>query len=95
MAAVIEASCKLKGSPVGTGEAYDTYRDFCAKAGLRPLSARAFTDLLTELDMYSLLRCRVISRGRRGRTTEITHDLPDELVEKIREVILMHFELRG
>ena len=45
--------------------------------------------------MYSLLRCRILSRGRYGRTREIVLDLPDELVGKIREAILMNFELRG
>jgi len=44
---------------------------------------------LDELDMYSLLRCRVLSKGRYGRTREITVDLPAELTEKIHETIAM------
>ena len=95
MAAVIEACRRAGTKPVGTGDAYDTYKGFCAGAGLRPLSGRAFGDLLTELDMYSLLRCRVLSRGRYGRSRQITLELPEELVGKIREAILMHFDLRG
>jgi len=95
MAAVIDACQKAKDVPVGTGNAYDAYRRLCGRASLGPLSGRAFGDLLTELDMYSLVRCRVLSRGRYGRTREIILDLPTELVEKIREAILMHFELRG
>jgi len=50
-------------------------------------SGRAFGDLLDELDMYSLLRCRVFSKGRYGRTREISVDLPEELTEKIDETI--------
>jgi Cdc6-like AAA superfamily ATPase len=63
--------------------------------GTPAVSGRASADMLTGLDMYSLVRCRVISRGRRGRTREITLELPEELVGKIRKAILMHFELRG
>lgn len=95
MAALIEAASEARGRPVGTGEAYDTYKAFCNRAGLRPLSGRAFGDLLAELDMYSLIRCRVLSRGRYGRTREISLDLPEELVTKVRETIWAQFELRG
>ena len=50
--------------------------------------------LLAELDMYSLLRSRVLSRGRYGRTREILLDLPEELVEKMLSTIRMNFERR-
>ena len=43
--------------------------------------------------MYSLLRCHIVSRGRRGRTRQITLELPEGLVEKIQGTILMHFNL--
>ena len=95
MGAVIEACRRAGDKPVGTGDAYVAYKAFCTKAGLRPLSDRAFGDFLSELDMYSLLRCHIVSRCRRGRTREITLELPEELVGKIREAILVHFELSG
>jgi archaeal cell division control protein 6 len=95
MGAIIEHSRHVKGAPIGTGEAYDAYRAFCDRAAIRPLSGRAFGDLLAELDMYSLLRTRVLSRGRYGRTREITLDLPDNLVQKILETVLTNFELPG
>ena len=82
------------GMPVGTGEAYDAYKVFCGRIGLRTVTGRAFADLLAELDMYSLLRSRVLSRGRYGRTREILLDLPEELVEKMLSTIRMNFERR-
>ena len=94
MAAVIKASEKAKGKSIGTGEAYDAYRTFCEKAGLRILTGRAFGDFIAELDMYSLVRSRVLSRGRYGRTREIVLDLPPGLVDKIHERILLSFELQ-
>ncbi len=94
MAAVIEATRKSKGGSIGTGEAYDAYKGFCLRVGLRPLTGRAFADLIAELDIYSLLRSRVLSRGRYGRTREIVLDLPYELIEKIYVEILLNFEIR-
>ena len=94
MAAIIQASRQSKKGTIATGEAYDAYRCFCDRTGLRPFTARAFGDLLTELDMYSFLRCRVLSRGRYGRTREISLDLPEELVANIHTTILASFDLR-
>ena len=94
MAAVILATRQTKKPALATGEAYDAHKAFCEKVHLRPHTARAFGDLLTELDTYSFLRCRVLSRGRYGRTREIALDLPHELVEDISSTILMSFQLR-
>ena len=93
MAAVIEASQRTGGS-LGTGEAYDSYRRFCDRTTLHPLTGRAFGDLLAELDMYSLIHSRVLSRGRYGRSREIIVDLPGPLIEKIRETVMLSFDLR-
>ncbi|MCY2952678.1 MAG: hypothetical protein NTU53_12010, partial [Planctomycetota bacterium] len=73
--------------PVGSAEAYSEYKLVCDRASLRPLSPRAFADLLAELDVYALLRTRVMSRGRYGRTREIFVDLLDELVARIRDTV--------
>jgi len=95
MAAIIEAFGQANKKPVGTGEAYDAYKVFCGKTGLRTLTGRAFGDLIAELDMYSLIQSRILSRGRYGRTREIILDLPSELMEKIYETILLHFDMNA
>jgi len=94
MAAVIEATRRWRGRPIGTGEAYDAYKSFCQRAGLRAQTGRAFGDLVAELDMYSLLRSRVLSRGRYGRTREIVLDLSEEVVGKIRDMIRLNLGTR-
>ena len=91
MAAIIQAA--KHNTPIATGDAYDAYKTFCNKAGIRPLTARAFGDLLSELDMYSFLRSRVLSRGRYGRTREIVLELPSEMLNKIYQTILANFNL--
>lgn len=93
MAGVINAIRQRRGASVGTGDAYEAYLEFCNAAELRALTGRAFGDLLMELDMYSLIRSRVHSRGRYGRTREIVLGLPEELVEKIYRAILSNFGL--
>ena len=94
MASVVEACRQRPGRPLASGEAYDAYRAFCCRADMKPLTARAFGDLLTELDMYTFIRSYVHSRGRYGRTREVVLELPEEMVEKIQNAILMNFELR-
>lgn len=94
MASVIEASRRAKGAPIGTGETYDAYQKFCERTSLRKMTGRAFGDLLAELDMYSLIRSRVLSKGRYGRTREITLDVSDEVTDKLYASVQMNFEMR-
>lgn len=93
LAAIIEASATREHP--GSGEAYDAYQRFCGRVSLRPLTGRAFGDLVAELDMYSFIRSRVLSKGRYGRTREITLDLPGSLVARLREAIMLNFQVRG
>ena len=76
-----------------TGDAYEGYRAFCTKIKLRALTQRAFSDLVSELDMYGFIQARVFSHGRYGRTKEITVNLPKEVSDKLKQVVLMEFDL--
>jgi cell division control protein 6 len=89
---IISSSLK-SGRPLYTGEAYGTYRTFCAKIKMRALSQRAFSDLISELDMYGFIQARVLSQGRYGRTKQIIVNLPRTLSEKLKQVVLMEFDL--
>ena len=93
MAAVIQAFQCKKQKAIATGEAYNAYKSFCNRSGFHTLSGRAFSDLLTELDMYSFLRSRILSKGRYGRTREIVLELPEDILTKIYEIILLNFNL--
>lgn len=87
MAAVIEASKKTKKNFIGSGEAYDSYKHFCNRVGLRMLTDRVFGDLLAELDLACLIHSRIVSRGRYGRSREIRIDMPYELIQNIYNTI--------
>ena len=89
----IITSCGTKQRALFTGDAFQAYRTFCSKINLRALTQRAFSDLVSELDMYGFIQARVRSRGRYGRTKEITVHLPQDLMDRLSQVVLMEFDL--
>ena len=74
-----------------TGESFDTYVRLCKQTNNHSLTARAFSDLIAELDMYTFLKSKVSSRGRYGRTREISIDLPSALENKLLSTIQNNF----
>jgi len=84
---------KVKGRALHTGDAYLCYSDFCRQVDQPALTQRAFTDLVSELDMYGFLRARTVSRGRYGRTKEIFVSLAPAVVEQMKRLILTNFDL--
>jgi len=74
-----------------TGQTFDTYIQLCKQTSNRSLTARAFSDLIAELDMYTFLRSKISSRGRYGRTREISIGLPSELEKKLLSTIQNNF----
>lgn len=70
-----------------TGDVYELYRDLCKKTDLRPLTQRRVSDVLAELDMLGILNAKVISKGRFGRTKEISLAIPANIITKISKLI--------
>jgi len=89
--AIIALSSKSK--TLYTGDAYVGYKTFCDRIHLRPLTQRAFSDMVSELDMYGFIQARLHSHGRYGRTKEISINLPHEVSDKLKQVILMECDL--
>ena len=84
---------KSRTGALRTGDAYLAYTRFCAEAGIDPNSQRNFTDLLYELDTYGYLRARTVSRGRYGRTKEISVSLDPRLRQKLTSQIRSNFDI--
>ena len=61
-----------KKGVIFTGEVYELYQDLCKKIGLNTLTQRRISDIIAELDMMGIINAKVISKGRYGRTREIT-----------------------
>lgn len=55
-----------------TGEVYNVYRLLCRQLGLDVLTQRRVSDLISELDMLGIVNAQVTSKGRYGRTKEIS-----------------------
>ncbi|MBN1792367.1 ORC1-type DNA replication protein [Candidatus Woesearchaeota archaeon] len=72
---------------IQTGDVYDTYREICNKVGLRPLTQRRVSDIIAELDMLGIINAKVISKGRLGRTRDISFQLPTYLEQNIKKIL--------
>ncbi len=70
-----------------TGDAYGVYQNNCKSCGLKPLTQRRVSDIIAELDMLGIINARVISKGRYGRTREISLAIPNSSVEELKETL--------
>jgi archaeal cell division control protein 6 len=75
-----------------TGEVYELYRKICDKVGFRPLTQRRVSDVIAELDMLGLINVKVISKGRYGRTREISL-ISENMNKKIKKILEESLEL--
>ncbi len=66
-----------------SGEVYNMYLRLCNYLGLEMLSQRRLRDLISELDFLGLLNAVVVSRGKHGRTKEISLNVPEELIQPV------------
>ncbi len=84
---IILLASKRKLSAIFTGEVYEVYRGTCRQINLRPLTQRRVSDIVGELDMLGIINAKVISKGRYGRTREISFSMPNETSEKVEKIL--------
>lgn len=70
-----------------TGDVYDVYKTLCDKTGLRPLTQRRVSDMIAEFDVLGVITARVVSKGRYGRTRDITIDLNNRLKRELSKLL--------
>ncbi|MFW5965388.1 MAG: cell division control protein Cdc6, partial [Halodesulfurarchaeum sp.] len=68
---------------VNTGEVYNIYKRLCREIDADVLTQRRVTDLISELDMLGIVNAVVVSKGRYGRTKEISLSVPVEETETV------------
>jgi cell division control protein 6 len=71
-------------SNVNTGEVFNEYKSVCNAIDVDVLTQRRVTDLISELDMLGIVNAVVVSKGRYGRTKEISLSVP---LEETRAVL--------
>ncbi len=76
-----------KNNIIFTGKAYEVYKGTCFRAGLRPLTQRRVSDIIAELDMLGIINAKVISKGRYGRTREISLAIRSASESKIKKIL--------
>ncbi|MBI2662205.1 orc1/cdc6 family replication initiation protein [Candidatus Woesearchaeota archaeon] len=70
-----------------TGEIYDVYISLCKQSKLNVLTQRRVSDILAEFDMLGIIKAKIISKGRYGRTREIALSVDDNINLKIKELL--------
>lgn len=87
-------SVTQKNLIISTGDVYNFYRKLCVKTGLRPLTQRRVSDIIAELDMFGIITARVLSKGRHGRKREISLALQEDVVPKIKDILISDLGLK-
>ncbi len=77
-----------------TGDVYDVYKKLCKKAAMRPLTQRRLSDIIAELDLLGIINAKIISKGRFGRTREISIALGSERRAMIRQILEASLDIR-
>jgi len=72
---------------IQTGDVFDTYQEICNKQGLKILTQRRVSDLIAELDLFSIINSKVISKGRYGRTRIINVNLSNLIKNKLKSLL--------
>jgi len=68
---------------INTGEVYNVYKRLCGEIDADVLTQRRVTDLISELDMLGIVNAVVVSKGRYGRTKEISVSVPIDETEAV------------
>ncbi|MHC1631788.1 MAG: ORC1-type DNA replication protein [Methanotrichaceae archaeon] len=76
---------------VTTGVVYNMYKQLCPLVEIDYLTHRRIADLIAELDMLGIIHTVVVSKGRYGRTKEITLSIP---LGKLKAMILDDYRLK-
>lgn len=76
-----------RDSAIFTGDIYDYYSTLCAHTHMRPLTQRRISDILAEFDMSGVITAKIISKGRYGRTREVSVSLPQKTHHKIKQLL--------
>jgi archaeal cell division control protein 6 len=70
-----------------TGEIYEVYKNICKQTKFNILTQRRISDILAELDMLGIINAKIISKGRYGRTREVSLSVEENIMIKLKEII--------
>ncbi|MFT4869169.1 MAG: cell division control protein 6 [Colwellia polaris] len=76
---------------IATGDVYSEYKELCGNVDVSELTQRRVSGLISELDMLGVINAKVISKGRYGRTRQISVDLSEDIRNQIEELVEDNF----
>ncbi len=89
--AVLFSIIKTNNEKIMTGDVFDNYREICKNNGLKILTQRRVSDLIAELDMLGIVTTKVISKGRYGRTREISLAIENKVLDRVKKILKENF----
>ncbi|MFB6115715.1 MAG: ORC1-type DNA replication protein [Candidatus Nanohalobium sp.] len=72
---------------IATGDVYSEYKELCQDVDVSELTQRRVSGLISELDMLGVINAKVISKGRYGRTRQISVDLSENIRGRLEEMV--------
>jgi cell division control protein 6 len=78
---------KWNDTRILSGDVYSRYKECCARNGLKILTQRRICDLTNELETIGIIETKVASKGRYGRTREISVCLDEASRLKAQRVL--------
>lgn len=82
-----------KKSNIFTGEIYSFYKSLCNRVSLRALTQRRISDVIAELDMVGVIHAKIISKGRYGRTREVSLAVPYPSITNMKRILEKELDL--
>ena len=80
--------CEETERIIFTGEVYDLYKKVCKSVSLRPLTQRRVSDIIAELDMLGIIHTTIVSKGRYGRTKQISLSILPSMRSRVRKIVV-------
>ena len=76
-----------RNNNIFTGEIYEVYKSLCNKTNTSILTQRRVSDIISEFDMIGIVNAKVISKGRYGRTRDISLEVPETTLHRIKNIL--------
>jgi len=76
-----------RNNNIFTGEVYELYKSLCNKTKTDILTQRRVSDIISEFDMLGIVNAKVISKGRYGRTRDISLEIPNTALSRIKSIL--------
>jgi len=73
--------------------AHKVYSDLCSQYKQKPLSYRRFSDIISELDMFGIIKVKIVNRGRAGgirKTIEVADK--EKIVKALEEAMQLEYD---